>query len=116
MVCLHASPEFGPCCHGANLIPSFDTEEQIREAWPLKCCFVVKEILQTEIAYVQALADIIKVNWELCCKPLEGGMLGQRLIMKIMGGMLGQCLIMKIIGATGPVSNYENHGGYWASV
>ena len=40
----------------------FDVDEQIREAWPLKCCFVVKEIMQTEIAYVQSLADIIKVS------------------------------------------------------
>lgn len=34
----------------------------MRGAWPPKCCFVVKEIMQTEIAYVQALADIIKVS------------------------------------------------------
>lgn len=41
---------------------SYEMEELIRESWPLKCCFVVKEIMQTEIAYVQALADIIKVQ------------------------------------------------------
>lgn len=40
---------------------SYNFEEQLQEAWPIKCCFVVKEIMQTEIAYVQALADIIKV-------------------------------------------------------
>lgn len=43
------------------IMHSYDADEQIREAWPLKCCFVVKEIMQTEIAYVQSLADIIKV-------------------------------------------------------
>ena len=41
---------------------SFEVEEKIREAWPVKCCFVVKEMMQTEIVYVQALADIIKVG------------------------------------------------------
>ena len=40
---------------------SLELEEQIREAWSLKCSFVVKEIMQTELAYVQSLADIIKV-------------------------------------------------------
>lgn len=46
---------------------SLEMEEQIREAWPQKCCFVVKEIMQTEIAYVQALADIIKVSQKDWC-------------------------------------------------
>lgn len=45
-----------------HVVDSFEAEEQIRDAWPLKCCFVVKEIMQTEIAYIQSLADIIKVR------------------------------------------------------
>ena len=41
---------------------SFDVDERIGEAWPVKCCFVVREIIQTEIAYVQSLGEIIKVD------------------------------------------------------
>ena len=44
---------------------SFDTaahEDRIAEAWPLKCSYVVKEILHTERTYVQALGEIIRVS------------------------------------------------------
>lgn len=58
---------FSYCDDDIACIPfSYDAEEQIQEAWPIKCCFVVKEIMQTEIAYVQALEDIIKVTGSDC--------------------------------------------------
>lgn len=58
---------FSYCDDDIVCIPfSYDAEEQIQEAWPIKCCFVVKEIMQTEIAYVQALEDIIKVTGSDC--------------------------------------------------
>ena len=49
-------------CVFVHICCSIEAEEQMRVAWTPKCCFVVKEIMQTEIAYVQALADIIKVS------------------------------------------------------
>lgn len=36
-------------------------EESIGQVWPLRCSFVVKELIETERAYVEALGDIIKV-------------------------------------------------------
>ena len=44
----------------------FDTkaanfEESMGQVWPHRCTFVVKELIETERAYVQALGDIIKV-------------------------------------------------------
>ena len=48
-----------------NFFYSFDIDEKIGEAWPVKCRFVVREILQTEIAYVRSLGDIVKVSWYL---------------------------------------------------
>ena len=46
---------------------SFDTkaanfEESMSQVWPHRCTFVVKELIETERAYVQALGDIIKVK------------------------------------------------------
>ena len=38
------------------------SEEEIKQAWPHRCCYVVKELLVTERVYVQALGDIIKVR------------------------------------------------------
>ena len=35
--------------------------ERVAEAWPMKCSYVVKELLQTERVYVQDLGEIIKV-------------------------------------------------------
>lgn len=45
---------------------SFDTravdfEENMNQVWPHRCSFVVKELIQTERAYVKALGEIIKV-------------------------------------------------------
>lgn len=45
---------------------SFDTrtvdfEENMNQVWPHRCTFVVKELIQTERAYVKALGEIIKV-------------------------------------------------------
>ena len=45
-----------------NFYFSFDIDEKIGGAWPVKCCFVVREIVQTEIAYVQSLGEIIRVG------------------------------------------------------
>ena len=42
---------------------SFDVDAKMGEVWPVKCRFVVREILQTEIAYVRSLSDIVKVRW-----------------------------------------------------
>ena len=49
-----------------NLVFSFDTkgadfEESVREIWPRRCTFVVKELIETERVYVRALGDVIKV-------------------------------------------------------
>ena len=46
---------------------SFDTkaakfEASVSQVWPHHCAFVVKELIQTERAYVQALGEIIKVT------------------------------------------------------
>ena len=35
--------------------------EELLDVWPDKCAYVIEEILQTEEAYVKALADIVKV-------------------------------------------------------
>ena len=35
--------------------------EDLLEVWPEKCAYVVSEILQTEVAYLQALDDIMQV-------------------------------------------------------
>ena len=45
---------------------SFDTkatefEESVSQVWPHRCSYVVKELIETERAYVEALGDIIKV-------------------------------------------------------
>lgn len=45
---------------------SFDTkaadfEESMSQVWPLRCSFVVRELIETERTYVQALGEIIKV-------------------------------------------------------
>ena len=37
-------------------------EGRITTVWPLKCSYVVKEILDTERGYIQALGKIIKVS------------------------------------------------------
>ena len=49
---------------------SFDTraadfEESVSQMWPHRCSFVVKELIETERAYVEALGDIIKVHHTL---------------------------------------------------
>ena len=46
---------------------SFDTktaefEESVSQMWPHRCSFIVKELIETERTYVEALGDIIKVN------------------------------------------------------
>lgn len=46
---------------------SFDTgtadfEESVSQVWPHRCSFIVKELIETERAYVEALGDIIKVS------------------------------------------------------
>jgi len=38
-----------------------DILERLSDSWPVKCTYVVKELIVTERAYVQALADIIEV-------------------------------------------------------
>ena len=45
---------------------SFDTkatdfEESVSQVWPLRCSFIVRELIETERTYVQALGEIIKV-------------------------------------------------------
>ena len=50
-----------------NLVFSFDMkgadfEESVREIWPRRCTFVVKELIETERVYVRALGDIIKAR------------------------------------------------------
>lgn len=45
---------------------SFDTkaanfEESMSQVWPIRCSFIVRELIETERAYVQALGEIIKV-------------------------------------------------------
>ena len=39
-----------------------DFEESVSQVWPQRCSFVVKELIETERAYVEALGDIIKVS------------------------------------------------------
>ena len=56
--------------------------EDLLEAWPVKCAYVVSEILQTEEAYLQALDDIIQVRVCACvcvcvCVCVGGGGGGQ---------------------------------------
>ena len=44
---------------------SFDTQthdNRIREVWSSQCVYVIKEVLTTERAYVEALGDVIKVS------------------------------------------------------
>ena len=45
---------------------SFDTktadfEASVSQMWPHRCSFIVKELIETERAYVEALGDVIKV-------------------------------------------------------
>ena len=40
-----------------------DYEERIAAVWPLKCSYVVKEILETERGYIEALGKIIQVRY-----------------------------------------------------
>ena len=47
---------------------SFDTkasdfEESMSQVWPLRCSFIVRELIETERTYVQALGEIIKVYY-----------------------------------------------------
>lgn len=41
-------------------------EKRVMNSWPKKCTFVVREILQTERAYIASLEEIILVRDVLC--------------------------------------------------
>ncbi len=45
--------------------PTF-VREELLEAWPEKCAYVVEEILQTEEAYLNALEGLVKVCVCVC--------------------------------------------------
>ena len=38
-----------------------DFETSVSQMWPHRCSFIVKELIETERAYVEALEDVIKV-------------------------------------------------------
>lgn len=39
-----------------------DILDKLADSWPVKCTYIVKEMILTERAYVQALTDVIKVH------------------------------------------------------
>ena len=52
-----------------------DFEESVSQVWPHRCSFVVKELIETERAYVEDLGDIIKVHhMQRWCRLIPKGL------------------------------------------
>ena len=43
-------------------LDNVEWEQRVMNSWPKKCTFVVREILQTERAYIASLEEVILVS------------------------------------------------------
>ena len=52
------------CTVSLSSFSDSDIVDKLSQSWPVKCTYIVKELIVTERAYVQSLADVIKVTNE----------------------------------------------------